>query len=92
MNWVTAIFTILPGLISLAEKLFGSGTGEIKKSMVMGAAQAVSSTMVAVSTGGQKTTWETVAPLISQAVDLAVDVANKTGWAKIEDDTQKWGL
>lgn len=93
MNWVTAIFTILPGLISLAEKLFGNGTGAMKKSMVMGAAEAVSTTMVSVSTGGQKETWEKVAPMISQAVDLAVDVANATGWASIENDTaQKWGM
>lgn len=86
MNWL-ALIPVVAQLISFAEKLFtGSGKGELKKSVVLGAAEAVVSGMTAVSTGGQKDTWTAIAPQVSTIIDGVVAVANATGWVDIADD------
>jgi hypothetical protein len=63
------ILAALPGLISSAENAFGDGTGPIKKQYVMEGAERIVATMTDVSTGGQKETWEAIAPLASTIVD-----------------------
>lgn len=86
MNWLMLVPVVVQ-LISFAEKLFaGSGKGAVKKSMVMGAAEAVVTGMTAVSTGGQKETWASVAPMVGDIIDATVAIANATGWVDIADD------
>lgn len=88
MEWLTLIPLVVK-LVGYIEDLFGSakGTGTVKKSTVMGATQAIVDGMVQVSTGGQKETWESLAPVASKVIDTAVAVANAAGWDKITDDS-----
>lgn len=72
----TKILGALPGLITAAENAFGDGTGPIKKQYVMEGAEKIVQTMSDVSTGGQKETWNTLAPLTSTIVDSIITAAN----------------
>jgi len=70
MNILIAILGALPTLISLAEKLFGSGTGVAKKQAVTDMAGTLVSGLQQLSTGGQKKTMDTLAPLLSPIIDV----------------------
>lgn len=70
------IISALPGLIDSAENAFGDGTGAIKKQYVMEGAEKIVAAMVDVSEGGQKETWEAIAPLTSTIVDGIVAGVN----------------
>lgn len=59
----------IPDLISSAEKAIGSGNGAIKKQYVMEGAEKLVEAMKGVSTGGQKETWEDIAPFASAITD-----------------------
>lgn len=96
MGWV-AFLPLILNLVTFVEKLFDeSGQGEVKKSTVVGAAKAVVDGFSSVSTGGQKETWESLAPFVDKAIDVAVGVANKAGWTDIKEDDvveqMKYGL
>ena len=73
--WLTVLFQILPSLISLAERLLGPKTGEIKKDLVMEAANIAMTAVGALSTGGQAETWERIKPSVSLIVDAGVAIA-----------------
>jgi hypothetical protein len=74
--------------VTLAEKLYSGikGKGAVKKELVMAGAQVLVSDMTAVSTGGQKETWETIAPRASEFVDMAVALANDFSPGIVTDD------
>ena len=59
----------IPDLISSAEKAIGDGNGPIKKQYVMEGAEKLVEAMKEVSTGGQKETWEDIAPFASAITD-----------------------
>jgi len=73
------ILNALPGLVGAAEQIFGAGEGELKKEYVMTAAEGIVGIMADVSTGGQKETWEKIAPLTSTMVDAIVAGTNSVG-------------
>lgn len=97
MEWF-ALIPLITQLVSLAEGIFGGqkGAGAVKKSAVMQTTETAVKAMTALSTGGQQETWERLAPTISKAVDVAVDVAKAAGWDKIDNgmvtDNMKNGL
>lgn len=90
------ILAALPGLIDSAENAFGDGTGPIKKAYVMDGAEKLVAAMGDISTGGQKDTWETIAPFTSSIVDgIVAGVNSLAGEAVIDDsvlDNMKGGL
>lgn len=86
MDWLLVLFKVVPSLVALAEEIFGSSTGEVKKSTVQNAAQAVVAGLEQVSTGGQKETWEKLAPVVDTVIEATVATANNFGWAKVVDD------
>lgn len=75
MPWLLVLLQALPTLIELAEKLLGPKTGDLKKELVMSAASLVMNAFGALSTGGQKETWDRVKPLVSTIVDAGVAIA-----------------
>jgi len=79
MSWVFLGLSIALRFIPIVEKLFGPGTGKQKKEAVMEASHAAIETITAVSTGGQKETWDTYGPIISEFVDNTVESLNKVG-------------
>lgn len=86
MAWL-ALVPLVVQLIGFAEKLFtGAKQGALKKSMVLGAAEAVANGMAMASTGGQKETWEAIKPMLGTIIDTTVAISNATGWVTIEDD------
>lgn len=82
MEWLALAVNLMPFIIKMVgfvEEIFGDGTGETKKAAVMGATQAVFSGMQAVSTGGQKETWDKLQEPVGKLIDGIVDIANATG-------------
>jgi len=76
MDW-TIIFRFLPILVSLAENLFGDGTGAQKKDFVLKAIPEVARGIEDVTTGGAKETWKAVnanMPVLSKAVDVTAGI------------------
>lgn len=75
------ILGMLPQLINLAEGIFSfkSKSGEQKKEFVSGTLKTAVDIVDSVSTGGQKKTWDTIAPAVSVMIDSAVEVANAAG-------------
>ena len=75
MNTAT-IIALLPfafQLIQAAEKLFTeSGQGEIKKQFVIDTLKSAFSVIASLSTGGQKITWDSLAPVMNGVIDTAV--------------------
>lgn len=71
----------LPSLISIAEGIFSwkAKSGADKKAWVQGTLQTVVTGIAAESTGGQKETWEKIAPSVSVMIDASVELANATG-------------
>lgn len=73
MEWLKIGLVVLPTimeLMGLAERTFGSGTGEIKKEFVTEGARAVVKGVTAVSTGGQLDWWKKFGGSIGGVVDL----------------------
>lgn len=84
------ILAALPGLIDSAENAFGDGTGPIKKQYVMEGAEKIVATMSDLSTGGQKETWEQIAPLTSTIIDgIVAGVNSLAGEVVIDDNFEK---
>lgn len=75
MNTAT-IIALLPfvfQLIQAAEKLFTeSGQGEIKKQFVIDTLKSAVTVITSMSTGGQKTTWDSLSPIMGGLIDSAV--------------------
>ena len=74
--WWTILFAVIPlimKLIPLAEDVFKDEpkSGEKKKEMVTVTAKAVITGLAAISTGGQRETWEKLAEPISLIIDMA---------------------
>ena len=88
MSWL-ALIPLVIKLVGFVETLFGEakGQGEVKKSTVLGATQAIVDGVASVSTGGQKETWEAISPVVGSVVDAVVGIANVVGWEGITDDT-----
>ncbi len=78
MNWLTILIQLLPTIFKLmgfAEAFFPkTGAGADKKALVTGVAQAVVEGITAVSTGGQKETWEKIAEPMSIIIDGAASI------------------
>jgi hypothetical protein len=87
MQWL-ALIPLVVKLIGYVEEIFGaaSGNGAVKKSTVLNAAQAIVEGVASVSTGGQKETWENLAPAVGLVIDATVSVANAAGWNRLVDD------
>lgn len=86
MQWL-ALVPLVIKLISFVENLIAdAGKGEVKKSVVMGATKTILEAGAAVSTGGQKETWEKIAPAVSGLIDASVSLANAAGWEAIKPD------
>lgn len=67
---ILAIIGLLPSLIQGVEAIFGSGTGAIKKKAVVDMATVAINAATSLSTGGQKHTFEKIAPAIGPVVDV----------------------
>lgn len=79
----------IPKLVSLAEGLFSwkSKSGADKKAFVEGSLKNIVGSMQEISTGGQKNTWDELAPSISVLIEGAVGLAKATGF--FEDENAK---
>lgn len=74
MSWLLVLTQVMPlviNLIGVAEKAWGDeeGSGEAKKEFVAGTVEGAVDVVTAVSTGGQKETWEALAEPISLSID-----------------------
>ena len=71
----------LPALIGIAEGLFSwkNKSGADKKEWVTETLKTVATGIAAESTGGQKETWEKIAPSVSVMIDASVELANAAG-------------
>jgi hypothetical protein len=81
MNWlflVTALAPLVTTLVQAAEAAFSGikNSGSVKKSVVTTGVQAVVQGMEAISTGGQKSTWEKIAGIVDPLIEDAVSVMN----------------
>ena len=74
-SWLFALqlIPLIINLMTTIEKLLGSGTGVQKKEFVKDGVKEVVKEMSAVSTGGQKETWETV-DLFMGPISRLIDV------------------
>lgn len=68
MKWFD-ILRIIISLMSAVEPLFGPGSGATKKQVVTNAAKTVVDAVGALSTGGQKQTWEKISEPVSNIID-----------------------
>ncbi len=74
---VSKVIAKVPDMISAMEQVFPeNGTGAIKLAGVLAMAQAMTTTMVDVSTGGQAETWAKIAPIVENMVNSSVGVIN----------------
>ena len=71
----------VPKLVSLAEGIFSwkKKSGADKKEFVTYTLKNIVGSMQEVSTGGQKETWDNLAPAISMLIDGSVAMANAVG-------------
>ncbi len=72
MQYLTLFLKLFPFIIqlmSIAEKFGESGSGIQKKEMVVGGVKTVIDGIAAVSTGGQKETWDKIKDPVSGLVD-----------------------
>lgn len=78
MSNIAIIMALLPfitRLIGLAESIFtGAKQGKVKKQLVMDATATIVGGIGAVSSGGQKETWDKIAEPIGNIVDNLVPV------------------
>lgn len=74
-SWLFALqlIPLIINLMTTIEKLLGSGTGVQKKEFVKDGVKQVVKEMSAVSTGGQKQTWQTV-DLFMEPISRLIDV------------------
>lgn len=87
------VLTSVPSLIASAENAFGDGTGEIKKQYVMEGAEKIVATLTDISTGGQKETWQSIAPFTDGIVEAIVAGVNGISDQPVFDDNPaKWGM
>jgi hypothetical protein len=84
-----AVIRALPALMAKADEVIqGIGKGAIKKDLVMTTAQLVVESVAALSTGGQKETWESLKPSVSTMIDTACAVANTFAPGAIDEQKQ----
>lgn len=69
MDWLFLV-PLATQLIQMVEGLFGSGTGAQKKAIVTEGLKHVVTAVDTVSTGGQKKSWDAIAPVSGQLIDL----------------------
>uniref|UniRef100_A0A6H2A5J9 Uncharacterized protein n=1 Tax=viral metagenome TaxID=1070528 RepID=A0A6H2A5J9_9ZZZZ len=76
MNIFLKLVPFVLQMMNVAEKFFSGRekSGEDKKQMVVGATKAVVGSLQAISTGGQKETWDQLEEPVSDLVDGACDV------------------
>lgn len=74
-SWLFALqlIPLIMNLMTTIEKIMGPGTGVQKKEFVKDGVRQVVKEMSAVSTGGQKQTWETV-DLFMEPISRLIDV------------------
>ena len=79
MEWLSLAMLIMKG-VTMVEGLFEGyqKTGTVKKAVVTNTAKEVVDTMGVVSTGGQKQTWDQIAPAVDGLIELAVGLMNGT--------------
>jgi len=81
MGAILGFMPLIISLIGFVEKLYsGAKAGEVKKSSVLGAVQAVATGMSSVSTGGQKNTWDDIKDTAPAAIDALVGLYNVIGF------------
>lgn len=87
MNIFLKLAPFILQMMGVAEKFFShkEKSGADKKEMVMGATQVVVDSMQAISTGGQKETWDQLEAPVSALVDGACEVAFKNPELKTRD-------
>lgn len=76
VNYMSLFIKLIPGIIGLmgvAQRLFSKKpkSGAEKKELVMTTVQTVLDSALAVSTGGQKETWEQLKEPVSLLIDAA---------------------
>jgi len=82
------VFQFLPILVELAEKLFDkNGSGAEKKDFVISTLPKIASGIGAISTGGQKETWE----LINANMDSIGRAVDVTAGALFPNDEEAHG-
>lgn len=86
---IIAILGLLPSLISMVEGLFGPGTGKVKKQVVIDIANTVVNTAAGLSTGGQKHTFEDLAPVIGGVIDSVAGLLFPSASAETHIEDQK---
>lgn len=76
VNILGLVFRFLPLLMSTAEKIFSKTpkSGAEKKELVTTGAKAIVDVIEAVSTGGQKNTWDRIAPTVDRMIDDTAEV------------------
>lgn len=81
MALLPLIVWAIPKLVSLAEGVWSwkAKSGADKKEFVTNTLQGIVGSMQQVSTGGQKETWDNLAPAISMLIDGSVAMANAVG-------------
>ena len=78
MEFIARLFPYLLKMVGLAEVIFSKEkSGRDKKAFVVEAAKTVVDGVEAVSTGGQKETWERIGPSVDLLIEGAVGVAFK---------------
>lgn len=76
VNYIGLFTKLIPGVISLmaiAQRLFSGKpkSGAEKKELVLATVETVLSSTLAVSTGGQKETWEAIKEPVGMLIDAA---------------------
>ncbi len=69
-----SIFRLIPSLVRLIEAIVpGKGQGVVKKTAVKESVKAIVDGVHAVSTGGQKETWDLIHEPVDQTIDIVAD-------------------
>jgi len=76
VNYISLFVKLIPGIIGMmgvAQRLFSKKpkSGAEKKELVLATVQTVLDSALAVSTGGQKETWEQIKEPVSLLIDAA---------------------
>jgi len=70
MNVIGILLPSVMRMMDCVERILGSGTGVQKKAIVLEGAQYFLEGITAVSTGGQKESWDRLAGPISMLIDI----------------------
>ncbi len=83
MQYFLLFIQMLPYILKLVKAAEAfipeSGKGADKKAAVMDATKAVLDGITEISTGGQKDTWTTISPMVSNTIDFAAGMYFPSG-------------